>query len=508
MMGAMVLLLVLVAWDVQESAENLATPETKTLTVEEAEELREKIRMSTEDADWYAENARLTQKKAEEELAEYQAKLALVEKETQKIRDELARLEQLTRQLDSPTSATPEEVEQLKRLLAGQKQRKAEAELELAELQKEAAQREKSYAIVPSRGPNGTFRRPIYVECRNDKIIIQPEGVELVLGDFLIPDEPANPFNTILRTIRDYYIETNQIVRGSEPYPLLIIRPSGIEMYEKARMATGDWVKDFGYEIVNEDWNIQYPEPNEELRRRILQQLDVARSRLSGYVAAMRRAETAPGYGNMPQFRMDHRGNVIPTGAATQTSEYLQGQLAANRQERGGASPPTNNEQGGITSNERGGASPPANNARGGVPSQERGGASPPTNNARGEGMPSMQQPPQNPPQRPKDWALKGATQYTSGISRTVKIRCESDRLILSAQAGLRTERVIPITGSVASAADQLVQAIWEYQESWDSAGANVHWKPRLQVNVIPGGEQRLQELKVHLKNSGLVVEE
>ena len=111
-------------------------------------------------------------------------------------------------------------------------------------------------------------------------------------------------------------------------------------------------------------------------------------------------------------------------------------------------------------------------------------------------------------PQRPQNWGLRGATQFSSGISRTVRIRCESDRFVLVVQSGLRAERAIPIYGSVSAAADQLVQAIWEFQESWGSAGENMHWRPILQVHILSGGEQRLQELKVYLRSSGLAVEE
>ena len=509
MMGAMIMLLVLVAWDIQESA---TTPseaaEIETLTVKEAEELRYKIETSIQDADWYAEHFTLAQKQAEEELAENQARLAHAEQQTQKLREELVRLEQLAKQIDSQTEAAPEEVEHLKRLLAQQQQRLADAELELAELRKEAAQREKSYAIVPSRTANGTFRRPIYIECREDKIIIQPEGIELFPGDFQALDEPANPFDTVLRVIRQYYMETEQTARGSEPYPLLIVRPSGVEMYENARMATKNWVKDFGYEIVNEDWNIQYPQPDAELRNRINQQLEIARNRLSAYMVARRLAEPMPGYGGSApqqtqQFRMDHRGNVVPVGGSQVSPFALQEERAA--QERGGVGLPTGErrqneshlvphvvalqeEMAAASGQEWNGASSP-------LDVQEQGVMNSPS------GMQHMQR-------RPQDWALKGATQFTSGISRGVVVRCESDRFVLSAQSGLRREQSIPILGSVSAAADQLVRAIWEFQESWGSAGANMHWRPILQVRVVPGGEQRLQELKVYLRNSGLHIEE
>ena len=222
MMGAMIMLLILIAWDVREQVINPAdvaitmpTMTVEAMTIEDVEELHRKITWRTEDAELFAENFARAKEKAEEELADLQARLALAERETQKVKDELARLEQLAQQFHSQASATPEEVEQLKRLLAQQQQRQAEAELELAQLRKEAARKEKSYAIVPYRGPDGTFRRPIYIECRNDKIIIQLEGIELVPGDFQILDRPDNPFATALRVVRQYYIDTDQIVRGS-----------------------------------------------------------------------------------------------------------------------------------------------------------------------------------------------------------------------------------------------------------------------------------------------------
>jgi hypothetical protein len=366
-------------------------------------------------------------------------------------------------------------------------------------------------------------------------MIIQPEGVELVPGDFLALDRPDNPFDTVLRTIRQYYVETEQVVRGSEPYPLLIVRPSGVDMYENAytRMASGNWIKDFGYEIVNEDWNIQYPEPNEELRNRILQQLEIARNRLTGYLVAMRMADAAPGYGSgygsggsPQQFRMDHKGNVVPVGSGIRNGDDLQQQLAANRhtagqqsggQESGqefssGSAPPKLTTLNGTVTEGTNEAKEQQNNANKITSANQRSGGKGTESMPSGDMAEPQQTPTQrslkNPPQRPQDWALKGATQYTTGISRPVRIRCEADRFVLVVQAGLAVERVIPITGSVSSATDQLVQAIWEFQQSWGSAGENTHWKPILNVRVSPGGERRLQELKSHLRHSGLIVEE
>jgi hypothetical protein len=507
------------------------------MTIGEAEELRRKITWRTEDAGFHAENFTRAKEQAEEELADLQARLALAERETQKIKDELARLEQLAQQLEDPTSTSPEEVAHLKRLLAQQQQRKEAAELELAELQKEAARKEKSYAIVPYRGPNGTFRRPIYIECCNDKIIIQPEGIELYPSDFqTLDDLVGNPFDSVLRTIRQYYVETNQIVRGSEPYPLFAVRPSGVEMYENARgtmyenaqRVTGSWVKDFGYEIVNEDWHIQYHPPDEELRLRIARQLELSRSRSSGYRVAMQMAEHAAGYGNnAQQYNIDHRGNVRPFGGKMQSGEDLQQRLAANRPRTEITEQPVAGQnvawqqaagqhvagQGGFDQEFSTEDVTPVEQQRTENRDSRANHANkmpPPTGRAdedmmeRQREMPSLQ----SSPQRMQNWGLRGATRFSAGISRTVRIRCEADRFVLPAQAGLQAERRIPITDSVFMAADQLVQAIWEFQESWGSAGEHEYWRPILKVQVSSGGERQLSELKIYLKNSGLVIEE
>jgi hypothetical protein len=267
-------------------------------------------------------------------------------------------------------------------------------------------------------------------------------------------------------------------------------------MYENARTASGNWIKDFGYEIVNEDWNIQYPDANEELRRRIQQQLEAARSRLDGDLMAMRRAEVAGRYGSdTPQFRVDSRGNVVSTGGTIRSGDDFERMLTAQRNLAGA---PVEERAGGRKSP---GESPSNPSETDGLTSAALAHPTPT------EGSPSMQSM-QNTPQRSQNWALKGATQSSSGISRTVRIRCEADSFVLSAQAGLVREQAFPINDSISTAADQLVQAIWEFQNSWGVAGENRHWRPILQVRVVPGGEQRLRELKVLLKNSGWAIEE
>jgi hypothetical protein len=325
-MGALIMLLVLIARDIREpelagkSEQNLTESESKLTESEqkltanppeelaqqkssdpktdsqdntkikipanEAKETIDKIKLDIEEADWFAKQFSESKADLDKKLADEQAYLASVEKETQRLREEVKRLFELANEIDK-SEQTKTDVGALQKLLDEKAKEKDASEKRLAELQKELKDNAKSYAIVPYRGKNGTFRHPIYVECRYDKVIFQPEGIELVPQDFLTADRADNPFDSLLRVVRQYYVETGQAERGAEPYPLIVVRPSGIHAYEAAQNAMGSWLKDYGYELVEEDWKMVYPNPNEELGNRLRKQLEISRQRLQGYIATM-----------------------------------------------------------------------------------------------------------------------------------------------------------------------------------------------------------------------------
>ena len=129
------------------------------------------------------------------------------------------------------------------------------------------ANKHSSYAIIPYRGPNETYRRPIYIECREDAVILQPEGVRLTEDDFRGPLSSANPLAAALRSAREYYArrtEADQAEAG-EPYPLLLVRTDGILAYYIARGALKSWGSEFGYELVDNDWQLEFPPPDQSL---------------------------------------------------------------------------------------------------------------------------------------------------------------------------------------------------------------------------------------------------
>ena len=54
---------------------------------------------------------------------------------------------------------------------------------------------------------------------------------------------------------------------------------------------------------------------------------------------------------------------------------------------------------------------------------------------------------------------------------------------------------------------DVLVSEIWKTIDHWGIAGQNAFWKPELRFSVLPGGQQRFEDLQRLLDQSGLIVE-
>ncbi len=114
----------------------------------------------------------------------------------------------------------------------------ADSQKSVKKLQDEGSEAKRSYAVVPYEGPNGTYRRPIYIECVNNELIMQPEGVHIRLDDLAPPVTPGNPLATVLRASRDHWLRLNPQAgksRDTEPYALLLVRPNGFLVFYAAR---------------------------------------------------------------------------------------------------------------------------------------------------------------------------------------------------------------------------------------------------------------------------------
>ena len=106
-------------------------------------------------------------------------------------RDQLAALQKTLAELDRLGNNGRRQRDELTAEIARLRAEIAETDRRLAEARQAADRRSRSYAVVPYRGSQGTYRRPIYVECRSDSIVLQPEGVVLTEDDFEGPTRLA-----------------------------------------------------------------------------------------------------------------------------------------------------------------------------------------------------------------------------------------------------------------------------------------------------------------------------
>jgi hypothetical protein len=164
----------------------------------------------------------------------------------------------------------------------------AEAQQRLAQSQQTATSRPKSYAIVPYDGPNHTRRRPIYIECRSDAVVLQPENIAFDEADFDEPLGPGNPLAAAVRAAREQMLLQHSIdpQDQGEPYPLLLVRPDGIAAYDAALSAMKSWGSEFGYEMINAEWQLKFPPPDQNVSRAVAQAVTLARQEHARLIAA------------------------------------------------------------------------------------------------------------------------------------------------------------------------------------------------------------------------------
>lgn len=207
-------------------------------------------------------------KKAEEELAKARSELDNVDNHTKRLDGEAARLRS---QLDGLNVSRAERGQQRAEQVTQLEKLRAEfdqATRQMGAAEQDAKSRRKSFSVVPYEGPNGTYRRPIYIECRGEAIILQPEGIVLTEADFKEPLENGNPLDRALRSYRELLLAKKEHGAGSEePYPLFLVRPEGIPAYYVARAAMKSWKSEIGYELIGDDWDMKFPQPDADMER-------------------------------------------------------------------------------------------------------------------------------------------------------------------------------------------------------------------------------------------------
>ncbi len=279
------------------------------------EKIDEQTQVQREELQWRIAHLRDSHEKTSEQLTDDRLRLSSAERNKREMLDQLEQMQRAAQLLEQAGSKADTDKQLTKAELDRLIRNAALARRQLADIQQRAANRKPSYSIIPFKGQYGTDRRPIYIECSDDGVTLQPEGVRLNPTDFAGPPGPGNPLASTLRAAREYLMQTNPD-KAAEPYPLLLVRPSGVMAYYAVREAMQSWASDFGYDMIEEDWKLEFPPADKQLAVIEQQTLTESRQRIEWYVqnAASRGNERAA----RTKYRVSNaRGGLVPEGNAT-----------------------------------------------------------------------------------------------------------------------------------------------------------------------------------------------
>ena len=264
-LGTLILLLALVAQNATNAAEQTARKQVPNPKAQMSEGL------SVSDVDALLEEQVFRVKELvsfreeqTEELGERRDALTYIEEQLASTRERLNQLNDEIARFNDESAETAEIDQQM--LKTVQQQVDTEKQT-LAKLREKAENQTPRIVIVPHKGPNGTDRRPIYLECTSEGLTIFPEGNRITLEELERAAESTNPLDAALRTIRLHAL--GQYSDAAPPYPLLVVRPDGIEAYAAARGAMRDWDDQFGYELVPAGIQLAHAHPDPVLKQKV-----------------------------------------------------------------------------------------------------------------------------------------------------------------------------------------------------------------------------------------------
>ncbi|MCA9143932.1 MAG: hypothetical protein KDB05_14140 [Planctomycetales bacterium] len=510
-MGALIVLLVLVVQQAKVYATSVAEKRAKDESA--LDEELQKQQLQQDDYEWQREVF-------EQQRAELTAKLSERRLELSHLEDHIRRMEEKWKQLKA-------QADQLQRLGSEKQANSEQAHHELTRLReaidaagqrleaarKEAATRPQTFAIVPYDGVNGTKRRPIYIECSEDGITIQPEGIVLRRGDLEGPLGPGNPLDAALRATREHWARQGDTAIHGEPYPLLIVRPNGTLAYNYAREALKAWDDEFGYELIDAEMQLDYPNRDAELRALLQKTVQQARERQAiliaampsqydhsgvggGYVATATRGGFQPLCGTASGFGQAGSGGSDQIGESDGEGSFREERSGATANDSARSGQPTPHG-GSQASQEAAGQGGPPNAAAGGPGGALAQGSA---NNSGGASPMSGK--------RGANWAVPKASPGATGYQIPVRVTCKADRLTIIPRPSDRSGPIdVPAADPLSRTIDEFVGLMWKQIEQWDAAPMGGYWQPVLEVYVHPGAEERFMELQTLLSGSGIQVQ-
>ncbi len=157
------------------------------------------------------------------------------------------------RERDAAAASAVEETAAAKAAAAAALADVAKLESKLAELKAARGREKQTYSVVPYRGKRGDDRRPVYVECSARGVIFHPERKEL---------SPPLQNEDVRAGVARHAAALHPGAAAEErpPYCLLLVRPDGIEPYWELQAVLRSLQIDFGYEFIDADWLLDFPE--------------------------------------------------------------------------------------------------------------------------------------------------------------------------------------------------------------------------------------------------------
>jgi hypothetical protein len=301
-MGALLVLLVLFSRAAQQPAGDEVAAQAAAAHADE-------LATAQDELAWRLQQLHSIRDRTADDLARARLQLAGVEEHSRRITDELDTLERTAEALAAGTQPDAADAEAVAKL----EQTLADARATLDAERDDKAKKPAAFAVVPYVGSNGTHRRPLYIECCIDGVFLQPEGIRLGPGDFEGPPGPGNPLASALRAAREH-IASKPGETGApqmQPYPLLLVRPSGVMAYYAAREAIQSWGSEFGYQFIDEEWQLAYPPADPALAEAERRAVEESRRRLA-WLQQVRPARPAK---PATQYRAaTTRGGVVANG--------------------------------------------------------------------------------------------------------------------------------------------------------------------------------------------------
>src|SRR4029079_19032746 len=172
-MGALLVILVAVS----KSAKNTAVREVHSRAHSDAKGATDGANKKIEEVTTYVASLNAVKVKATTRLTEEQLRLGQVEDHIRRLHERIQALQSAAIELKALEQEHYDDHEQAAREIDRLHKLIADSQKSVAALQEAGSKESRSYAVVPYEGPNGTYRRPIYIECVKNGLVLQPEGV-------------------------------------------------------------------------------------------------------------------------------------------------------------------------------------------------------------------------------------------------------------------------------------------------------------------------------------------